>query len=97
VNREIEIELHDEDRLEQEQLDGCYVLKTDLSKEEADKETIHGRYKDLAFVEQAFRTSKTGHLEMRPIYVITQASTRAHALVVMLAYQIIQYLRVFTD
>ncbi len=31
-----------------ERLDGCYVLKTDLNKKTADKETIHSRYKDLA-------------------------------------------------
>jgi hypothetical protein len=46
------------------------------------------RYKDLAFVEQAFRTSKTVELEMRPIHVRKEASTRGHALVVMLAYRL---------
>lgn len=30
------------------QLDGCYVIKTDLSAEVARAETIHARYKDLA-------------------------------------------------
>jgi len=67
-------------------LDGCYVLKTDLPASAATKEVIHQRYKDLALVEQAFRTSKTVHLETRPIYVRTAAHTRGHVLVVMLAY-----------
>jgi hypothetical protein len=67
-------------------LDGCYVLKSDLPREVANCTTIHERYKDLAEVEQAFRTIKTGHLEMRPLYVRTEESTRGHALVVMLAY-----------
>jgi len=44
-------------------------LKTDLSSTAASKELIHERYKDLALVEWAFRTSKTVQLEMRPIYV----------------------------
>jgi hypothetical protein len=73
-------------------LDGCYVLKTDLSREAASKETVHDRYKDLALVEWAFRESKTVHLEMRPIYVRRKSRTRGHAFVVMLAYTIIKEL-----
>jgi hypothetical protein len=73
-------------------LDGCYVLKTDLTPAQAPKELVHDRYKDLAFVEQAFRSCKTVHLEMRPIFLRREARTRAHALVVMLAYQIIRSL-----
>jgi Transposase DDE domain len=74
------------------QLDGCYVLKTDLTPQQAHKELVHDRYKDLASVESAFRTCKTAHLEVRPLFVRREARTRAHALVVMLAYQIIRYL-----
>jgi Transposase DDE domain len=74
------------------QLDGCYVLKTDLTPHQAPKELVHDRYKDLASVERAFRTCKTTHLEVRPIFLRREARTRAHALVVMLAYQIIRYL-----
>ncbi len=73
-------------------LDGCYVLKTDLTPQQAKKELVHDRYKDLASVEHAFRTCKTAHLEVRPIFLRLEARTRAHAFVVMLAYQIIQYL-----
>ncbi len=74
------------------QLDGCYVLKTDLKREDFSKEAIHARYKDLALVEQAFRTSKTAHLEVRPVYVRKASRTRGHALVVMLAHRIVQEL-----
>jgi Transposase DDE domain len=73
-------------------LDGCYVLKTDLTPQQAHKELGHDRYKDLASVEHAFRTCKTAHLEVRPIFLRREERTRAHALVVMLAYQIIRYL-----
>jgi Transposase DDE domain len=73
-------------------LDGGSVLKTDLPPAQAAKELVHDRYKDLASVERAFRSCKTAHLEMRPIFLRREARTRAHALVVMLAYQIIRYL-----
>jgi hypothetical protein len=73
-------------------LDGCYVLKTDLTPAQAPKELVRDRYKDLASVEQAFRSCTTVHLEVRPIFLRLEERTRAHALVVMLAYQIIRYL-----
>ncbi len=74
---------------EKAKFDGCYVLKTDLDKQVASKELVHKRYKDLALVEWAFRTSKTGNLEVRPVYVQTEAHTRGHVFVVMLSYLII--------
>lgn len=76
----------------EDQLDGCYALKTDLVDPKISKEVIHDRYKDLALVEWAFRSSKTVQLEMRPIYVRKESHTRGHALVVMMAYRIIQEL-----
>jgi transposase len=69
-------------------LDGCYVIQTDLPDSAASQQVVHERYKDLAHVEQAFRTCKTAHLETRPIYVRTAEHTRGHVLVVMLAYLI---------
>ncbi len=74
-------------------LDGCYMLKTDLPAEAASKALVHERYKDLAEVEWAFRTCKTAHLEIRPVYVRKEESTRGHALTVMLAYLIVRELR----
>jgi len=69
-------------------LDGCYVIKTDVPKDVADTAKVHQHYKDLAQVEQAFRTSKTVHLEMRPVYVWNKANTQGHVFVVMMAYLI---------
>ena len=77
---------------EQQKLDGCYVLKTDLAQTQADAQHVHARYKDLALVEWAFRTSKTMQLEMRPVHVRLASRTRGHALVIMLAYKIVQEL-----
>lgn len=64
------------------------VIKTDLPVESANTEAVHQRYKDLAQVERAFRTFKNGHLEVQPTFVQTEASTRGHVFVVMLAYLI---------
>ena len=74
-------------------MDGCYALKTDLLKEVASKEIIHDRYKGLSEVEWAFRTQKTGYLQVRPIYVRKRERSIAHLLIVMLAYKIERYLR----
>lgn len=90
--RGLSLAIDDDALAEVEKLDGCYVLKTDLGKSLADKETVHGRYKDLALVEWAFRTSKTVMLEMRPVHVRLATRTRGHALVVMLGYLIVQEL-----
>jgi transposase len=74
-------------------LDGCYALKTDLPESAASKKTIHDRYKDLALVEQGFRTCKTDFLEVRPVYVRNEKSTRGHVFAVMLAYMIVRHLK----
>ena len=88
--KEISITIKSQQLQEKKQLDGCYVIKTNLSQSAADKETIHSRYKDLMLVEQAFRTSKTVLLELRPIYVRLASRTKGHVFVVMLAYKIIK-------
>ncbi len=85
--------IRDEEALaEVSKLDGCYCLKTDLASKAATKEVVHDRYKSLADVEWAFRTCKTSHLEVRPIFVRKESRTRGHVFVVMLAYQIIREL-----
>src|SRR5271163_2298232 len=84
----------DQDALtELARLDGCYALRTDLSKAVISKEIVHDRYKDLTQVEWAFRDSKSVHLEMRPVYLRAEGRTRGHAVVVMLAYLMAQELR----
>jgi Transposase DDE domain len=92
AERTLTLTVQEDAQTEAAKLDGCYVLKTDLTPAQAPKEMVHDRYKDLASVESAFRTCKTGHLEVRPIFLRLADRTRAHAFVVMLAYQIIHYL-----
>lgn len=78
---------------EARKLDGCYVIKTDLPAARASTQVVHDRYKDLSLVEQNFRTCKTVELELRPVHVRLEASTRGHVFVVMLAYRLIQELQ----
>jgi transposase len=91
-NRFLKLSLDSENLKEDAKLDGCYVVKTDLSADRMNAQAIHDRYKDLALVELAFRTEKTTHLELRPIYVQREKSTYGHVFTVMLSYLIIRYL-----
>jgi len=93
TGRILSFEIDEEEKKEYEKLDGCYVIKTDLKKEEVGAKEIHDRYKDLALVEQAFRKMKTVHLEERPIFVQKESRTRGHMVVVMLGYTIIHYIK----
>jgi hypothetical protein len=70
------------------QLDGGYVVETDLKPTQAQAQIIHDRYTALEEVERDFRTLKTGHLECRPWFVITEENTQAHALTCMLALKV---------
>src|SRR3972149_6968174 len=89
----LKIESDEEALKEESYLDGCYVIKTDLKENEADTYLVHDRYKDLTEVEKVFRGCKTVNLEVRPVYVRKEESTRGHVFVVMLAYLIIRRLR----
>ena len=91
--REVSLEIKDTELEEEEKLDGCYVIKTDLSVETASKQTAHDRYKGLSEVEWAFRTMKTTLLHLRGIFVRKANRTRAHVFIIMLAYLIAYHLR----
>ena len=75
-------------RQRQAELDGCYVIESDLPKEVADTQQVHDRYLDLTQVERDFRTLKTGLLELRPIFLRKEGRTRGHALVCLLALKL---------
>ena len=87
-DRSVIIEVDEEYLAKIAELDGCYVIKTDLPDEAAVMNTVHDRYKDLAQVERAFRNMKTGHLEVRPVFVRNAERTRSHVFIVMLAYRL---------
>jgi hypothetical protein len=75
-------------REQQAQLDGCYVIESDLPQEVASTQQVHDRYLDLTQVERDFRTLKTGLLELRLIFLRKEERTRGHALVCLLALKL---------
>ncbi len=75
-------------RQKQAELDGCYVIESDLPREVASTQQVHDRYLDLTKVERDFRTLKTGLLELRPIFLRKEGRTRGHALVCLLALKL---------
>jgi hypothetical protein len=84
-NRVLKVARNEKAYAEASLLDGCYVVKSDVPKPDADAQTLHDRYCDLEMVERSFRTLKTTHLDLRPIFVRKASSTKGHAFVVMLA------------
>ncbi len=70
------------------ELDGCYVVETDLPKPAANAQEVHDRYLDLTLVERDFRTLKTGLLAIRPVFLRKAGRTRGHALVSLLALKL---------
>jgi transposase len=91
--RSLSIEVNKAELAKAEKLDGCYAITSNISSDNASKETIHARYKDLAGVEWAFRTMKTTLLHLRGIYVRKANRTRAHVFTIMLAYMLAYELR----
>lgn len=92
TDRKIEVHELETAREQAQVLDGCYVLLTDLPSSKVSKEKVHDRYKDLAKVERAFRCSKSSDVALRPIFLRRAQRTRAHALICMLSYMIVQEL-----
>lgn len=91
--RVLSLKINDDELEKEEKLDGCYVVKTDLSNTAISKQAVHDRYKDLAEVEWAFRTMKTTLLHLRGIFVRKANRTRAHVFTIMLAYLVAYELR----
>ena len=75
-------------REQEAQLDGCYVIESDLPRAAATTQAVHDRYLDLTRVERDFRTLKTGWLEVRPVFLRKADRTRGHAVVSLLALKL---------
>ena len=79
----------DQPRIDLEQaLDGCYVIRTDVSEQVFDKEQAVAAYRQLAVVDRAFRQLKTMSLEIRPTYHHKDERIEAHVFLCMLAYYV---------
>ena len=75
------------------QLDGIYVVRTNMPKEALTAEQTVGAYKSLSQVERAFRCLKTIDLEIRPIHHWLAPRVRAHVFLCMLAYYVEFHMR----
>jgi len=71
---------------QEERLDGCYVIRTEVPSETLSTDSVVNAYKSLGHVERAFKNLKTVQLEMRPFYHKTDDRIRAHVFLCMLAY-----------
>ena len=77
----------DEEKIrEEEQFDGCYVIFTNVPKEEMEIEEVVRNYRKLIHVEQAFRNLKTVQLQIRPVYHKTDDRVDCHVFLCMLSY-----------
>ena len=77
----------DWEKVECEQaLDGCYIVRSDVEPETMDTRQVVAGYKALGEVERAFRSLKTAHLEIRPVYHKKDERIKAHVFMCMLAY-----------
>lgn len=93
VKKRLVLQINEEKLKKKSAFDGCYIWTTDLSENELNNREVYERYKDLKYVEDDFRSFKTGFLEVRPIFVRSEKSTRGHLVVVMLAHMILRELR----
>lgn len=92
-DRKINVKTDSDEQARLEKLDGCYVIKTDLSEKIMSAAEVHNQYKELSKVERAFKLIKTEFLEVRPIFVRLEKRTRGHVFSCMLAYMILREMR----
>jgi transposase len=80
--------------IEREQnLDGIYVIRTNVKQEVLSSQQVVASYKSLSGVERAFRSLKTVDLQVRPIHHRLPDRVRAHILLCVLAYYVEWHMR----
>ena len=78
---------------DEQQLDGLYIVRSNVEPDQFDAAQTVRAYKDLAKVERAFRSLKTVDLKVRPIHHRRADRVRAHVLLCMLAYYVEWHMR----
>ncbi|MBF0433884.1 MAG: transposase [Magnetococcales bacterium] len=69
-------------------LDGIYIVRTNLPADRMDATDTVRSYKRLAKVERAFRSIKEMDLQVRPVHHRLEGRVRAHIFLCMLAYYV---------
>ena len=85
--------LKNEKIVAEKRLDGCYIISTDVAPEQMNTRQVVATYKSLNYVEQAFRTMKTTHLHVRPVYHKIDRRIRGHLFLCMLSYYLQWHMR----
>lgn len=75
------------------QLDGIYLIRTNVSSRQLTAEDAVRHYKALSQVERAFRSLKTIDLHVRPIHHRVADRVRSHIFLCMLAYYVEWHMR----
>ncbi len=84
----------DEEKIAAEkQLDGLYIVRSNVEPEQLDAAQTVRAYKDLSKVERAFRCFKSVDLKVRPLHHRRADRVRAHVLLCMLAYYVEWHMR----
>ena len=74
-------------------LDGVYVLRTTIRRDELDPAGVISAYKELKGVEWDFRSMKAIDVDLRPVHHRLEDRAKAHALVCFLATYVTFHLR----
>ena len=77
----------------EEQLDGLYIVRSNVEPDQFDATQTVRAYKDLAQVERAFRSLKSVDRKVRPLHHRRADRVRAHVLLCMLAYYVEWHMR----
>ena len=77
----------------EQQLDGIYIVRSNVEPERLDATQTVRAYKDVAKVERAFRSFKSVDLKVRPLHHRRADRGRAHVLLCMLAYYVEWHMR----
>ena len=86
VNDKLEYKIIQATIDKEKKLDGCYIIRTDVSVETLSSQEVYEAYKKLIHVEQAFRVIKTHSLEIRPVFHHLDHRIQAHVFLCMLSY-----------
>ena len=78
---------------DEQQLDGIYIVRSNVEPEQFDAAQTVRAYKDLSKVERAFRSLKSVDLRVRPIHHRRADRVRAHVLLCRLAYYVEWHMR----
>ena len=92
-DEEFSFERNEDSIRSESELDGVYIIRTNVSAEKLTAEEVVEAYKDLQHVERAFRSYKTVDLHVRPIHHRAESRVRAHIFLCMLAYYVEWHMR----